>query len=255
MLRACGGCGASGGVRTGVRSGLSQRRSAAAAGRLGGLGRQPLGISGRRFCLRVRPGRGEGRRHHLPAAPRAHRPASSPFAGVLGDRYRRELVLFASASRSASPARAGAALGVWQRRSCADRLRASRSSAIIANAPFRSAQAAITPTLARTPSELTAANAVVQHDREPRVLPWAGRGRAAARRDRPRGRLRAHRSALRDRVVPRPADQVPRRRRRRGGRGVDDPQRMPGGLPRGLAAQGAARADRAASRRRRSWRA
>ena len=82
----------------------------------------------------------------------------SPFAGVLADRYRRERVLFASAFVRCLLV-AGAALGV-----AADVaspiVYALAIAATIANAPFRSAQAALTPTLARTPSELTAANAV-----------------------------------------------------------------------------------------------
>jgi MFS family permease len=82
----------------------------------------------------------------------------SPFAGVLADRYRRERVLLASALIRCVLVGA-AALGV-----AADVepviVYALAIAATIVNAPYRSAQAAITPTLARTPSELTAANAV-----------------------------------------------------------------------------------------------
>lgn len=82
----------------------------------------------------------------------------SPFAGVLADRYRRERVLFGSALLRCLLI-AAAALGV-----AADLpapvVYALAIAATVANAPFRSAQAALTPTLARTPSELTAANAV-----------------------------------------------------------------------------------------------
>jgi MFS family permease len=82
----------------------------------------------------------------------------SPFAGVLADRYPRERVLFASALLRCLLV-AGAALGVAAD-VAAPIVYALAIAATIANAPFRSAQAALTPTLARTPSELTAANAV-----------------------------------------------------------------------------------------------
>jgi MFS family permease len=82
----------------------------------------------------------------------------APFAGVLADRYRRERVLFASALVRCLLV-AGAAAGV-----AADVpapvVYGLAIAATIVNAPFRSAQAALTPTLATTPSELTAANAV-----------------------------------------------------------------------------------------------
>ncbi len=82
----------------------------------------------------------------------------APFAGVLADRYRRERVLLASALIRCGLVGA-AALGV-----AADVepviVYALAIAATIVNAPYRSAQAAITPTLATTPSELTAANAV-----------------------------------------------------------------------------------------------
>ncbi|HEU0304329.1 MAG TPA: MFS transporter [Gaiellaceae bacterium] len=82
----------------------------------------------------------------------------SPFAGVLADRYRRERVLFASAFVRCLLV-AGAALGVAAD-VAAPIVYGLAIAATIANAPFRSAQAALTPTLARTPSELTASNAV-----------------------------------------------------------------------------------------------
>lgn len=82
----------------------------------------------------------------------------SPFAGVLADRYRREHVLFVSALVRCGLI-GGAALGVAVD-STAPLVYALAIAATIVNAPFRSAQAALTPTLASTPSELTAANAV-----------------------------------------------------------------------------------------------
>jgi MFS family permease len=82
----------------------------------------------------------------------------SPFAGVLADRYRREHVLFASALIRCGLI-AGAAAGAAVDAPAAI-IYTLAIAATIVNAPFRSAQAALTPTLASTPSELTAANAV-----------------------------------------------------------------------------------------------
>lgn len=82
----------------------------------------------------------------------------APFAGMLGDRYPRERVLFlTNVSRVAlvTAAAAGVLLDAhaWVVYGLA-------IAATIATTPFRSAQAALTPSLARTPEELTAANAV-----------------------------------------------------------------------------------------------
>jgi MFS family permease len=82
----------------------------------------------------------------------------APFAGVLADRYRRESVLFASALVRCLLA-AGAAVGVALD-APAPVVYGLAIATSIASAPFRSAQAALTPTLAATPGELTAANAV-----------------------------------------------------------------------------------------------
>jgi MFS family permease len=83
---------------------------------------------------------------------------ASPFAGLLGDRFPRERVLVATnvtrivlVGAAAIAALADAAPVV---------VYALAIAATIATTPFRSAQAALTPTLARNPSELTAANAV-----------------------------------------------------------------------------------------------
>lgn len=82
----------------------------------------------------------------------------APFAGLIGDRFRRDRVLLVTnATRIVLVGAAAAAVfadlpaGVVYGLSIA---------ATIATTPFRSAQAALTPSLARTPSELTAANAV-----------------------------------------------------------------------------------------------
>ena len=82
----------------------------------------------------------------------------APFAGLLGDRYPRERVLLVTnvvrivlVGSAAVAVFAGASEWVVYALSIA---------ATIATTPFRSSQAALTPTLARTPEELTAANAV-----------------------------------------------------------------------------------------------
>lgn len=82
----------------------------------------------------------------------------SPFAGMLGDRYPRERVLFwTNVTRIVLVA--ASALGVFLD---ADPwiVYGLAIAATIATTPFRSSQAALTPALARTPEELTAANAV-----------------------------------------------------------------------------------------------
>jgi MFS family permease len=82
----------------------------------------------------------------------------APFAGVLGDRYRREAVLFWSALlRCGLCAGAAVAAAVDGPAVLVYALAILTS---IANAPYKSAQAALTPTVASTPTELTAANAV-----------------------------------------------------------------------------------------------
>jgi MFS family permease len=82
----------------------------------------------------------------------------APFAGMLGDRYPRERVLvFTNVTRIALVGAAALCVHLD-----ADPLvvYALAIAATIANTPFRSSQAALTPTLAATPEELTAANAV-----------------------------------------------------------------------------------------------
>ncbi len=82
----------------------------------------------------------------------------APFAGMLGDRYPRERVLlFTNLTRIVLVAAAAVAVfadaSPWL-------VYALSIAATIATTPFRSSQAALTPNLARTPQELTAANAV-----------------------------------------------------------------------------------------------
>ena len=82
----------------------------------------------------------------------------SPFAGMLGDRYPRERVLLLT-NVSRVVLIAGSAAAVF---ADADPwvVYGLSIAVAIATTPFRSAQAALTPSLARTPEELTAANAV-----------------------------------------------------------------------------------------------
>jgi MFS family permease len=82
----------------------------------------------------------------------------APFAGMLGDRYPRERVLlYTNLSRillvSASALGVFVGADPWV-------VYGLSIAATIATTPFRSSQAALTPALARTPEELTAANAV-----------------------------------------------------------------------------------------------
>jgi MFS family permease len=82
----------------------------------------------------------------------------SPFAGMLGDRFPRERVLLLTNVSRIALVGAAAIAALAD----ADPLVVYVLSiaATMANTPFRSSQAALTPTLARTPEELTAANAV-----------------------------------------------------------------------------------------------
>ena len=83
---------------------------------------------------------------------------AAPFAGMLGDRYRRERVLLLT-NLSRIVLVGSAAVGVF-----VDApplvIYILAVAATIVTTPFRSAQAALTPSLARSPTELTAANAV-----------------------------------------------------------------------------------------------
>ena len=82
----------------------------------------------------------------------------APFAGLLGDRYPRERVLLVT-NVVRTVLVGAAALAVF---ADADPwiVYGLSIAATIATTPFRSSQAALTPTLAQTPEELTAANAV-----------------------------------------------------------------------------------------------
>jgi len=82
----------------------------------------------------------------------------APFAGLLADRYRRERVLLVT--NLLRVVLIGAAAVCVFLDAPAAVVYALAIAASIAMTPFRSAQAALTPSLARSPSELTAANAV-----------------------------------------------------------------------------------------------
>ena len=137
---------------------------------MGRLCHQPLGIPRRRLRVCIWPGRAEARSALARSCCGWCRAAIvSPFAGVLGGSLRR--------ARRALRIRAGALPARLPRPRSASAAEARRpwsAPAIAATssiAPFRSARPALTPTLARRPSELTAANACRKHDRKPRVLP------------------------------------------------------------------------------------
>lgn len=82
----------------------------------------------------------------------------APFAGLLADRFARERVLLATNLARIVLIAAAAVCVLADTR--AEIVYALAIGAAIVTTPFRSAQAALTPTLARTPTELTAANAV-----------------------------------------------------------------------------------------------
>jgi MFS family permease len=82
----------------------------------------------------------------------------APFAGLLADRYRRELVLLVSGLVRVALVAAAAACVFLDAPPVV--VYALAVAAAIGQTPVRSAQAALTPSLAATPRELTAANAV-----------------------------------------------------------------------------------------------
>ncbi len=82
----------------------------------------------------------------------------APFAGLLGDRYRRERVLLITNLLRIVFIGAAAVCVFLDAQPTV--VYALAIAAAIVTTPFRSAQAALTPSLARSPSELTAANAV-----------------------------------------------------------------------------------------------
>ena len=82
----------------------------------------------------------------------------APFTGLLADRYRRELVLLGSVLARIVLIGAAAACVFLDVDSSV--VYALAVAAALATTPFRSAQAALTPSLCGSPTELTAANAV-----------------------------------------------------------------------------------------------
>ncbi len=82
----------------------------------------------------------------------------APFTGLLADRYRRELILLGSVV--ARIALVGAAAACVFLDVASSVVYALAVLAALAQTPFRSAQAALTPSLCGSPTELTAANAV-----------------------------------------------------------------------------------------------
>jgi MFS family permease len=82
----------------------------------------------------------------------------APFAGLLADRYRRERVLLITNLLRVVLISAAAVCVFFNAPPAV--VYGLAVAAAIVTTPFRSAQAALTPSLARSPSELTAANAV-----------------------------------------------------------------------------------------------
>jgi MFS family permease len=82
----------------------------------------------------------------------------APFAGLLADRYRRELVMLGSLLARGVLTGAAAACVFLDTAPAA--VYGLAVAAAIVTTPFHPAQAALTPALARSPRELTAANAV-----------------------------------------------------------------------------------------------
>jgi Na+/melibiose symporter-like transporter len=82
----------------------------------------------------------------------------APFAGLLGDRFRKDRVLLTT--NSIRIVLVGAAASAVFLDTSSTVVYAFSIAATIATTPVRSSQAALTPALARTPTELTAANAV-----------------------------------------------------------------------------------------------
>ena len=145
----------------------------------------------------------------------------APFAGLLGDRYPRERVLLVTNVTRVVLVGA-AALAVF---ADADPwvVYGFSIAATIATTPFRSSQAALTPNLARTPEELTAANAVASRCGERRGVRRPGAGRSALRR-REHGPRVHHHGASRRHLGPLPPAHPTRAQRGTptGARGVDD---------------------------------
>ena len=145
------------GYGCGVRSGGAKRQSALARARVDGVDRRPLRVSHRRLGLCVQRRRREGCRPHLPRAADPGGPDRS-LRGSLGDRFRRDRVLLVT--NATRIVLVGGAAGAVFLDMSSTAVYALSIAATIATTPFRSSQAALTPALAHTPTELTAANAV-----------------------------------------------------------------------------------------------
>ncbi len=150
---------ASKGVLRSIHGSLAEREPPLAGARVGGVDHRALRVPRCRLglCLRRRrresrrarvPGSSDPRRSHLTLRRHARRPlprasACSLITNIVPRRFRAGV---GSRLSSSTPVRGSST--------------ACRSPPTIATTPFRSAQAALTPSLARTPNELTAANAV-----------------------------------------------------------------------------------------------
>ena len=157
-MRFCRGAATSGpvgGIGPGFSGCLPQPGVAPDRACLGGVDPRDVGVRDRRRRLRLRAGRRHGRRRGRPG-PLARRRFASPFAALLGDRYDRRWVMVASDLARAALI-AGAALAVFLDAPPIVIYVIAGLVGVAATA-FRPAEAALVPTLARTPEELTAAN-------------------------------------------------------------------------------------------------
>ena len=133
----------------------------------------------------------------------------SPFAGLLADRYRREQVLLvANSTRVALIGTAAAAVALDAPASLVYGLAIVDS---LVSTPVRSAQAALTPTLARSPGGADLGERGRAWRREPRGVLGAGARRPGPRRSEHGRRLRRARPARRVRGLRRGhPDRAPR---------------------------------------------
>ena len=196
MLRAVGGVWqAVQGLARRVRGRLSQREPPLARARVGGVDRRPLRVPDRRLRLRVRRRRREGGRSRLPRPPHpggAHRAVRRACSATA---TRASVSCSARTSRGSSSS-APSAVGVLRRRDPWV-VYGLAIAATIATTPFRSAQAALTPTLARTPGGADRRERRRERRREHRRLRRSGACGRPARRREHRARLPDHRAAHR----------------------------------------------------------
>ena len=158
MLPAVAASAGASGLARRLRIRLEEREPALARARVDGVDRRPLRLPDRRLRLR-----------RTASAVRRPSGSSSSRASSLLRSLPRSPECSATATRasafSSSPTSPASSSSAQLRSACSLDAAAGSSTgssiaATIATTPFRSSQAALTPSLARTPEELTAANAV-----------------------------------------------------------------------------------------------